>query len=147
MKILNRIKGRLLKVWLSMVYHLLPRRFKRFIILTTIFKKGYDDCVFEKLNFSSLNKDLRIACDTKAMENISVISTKLWKDVDVSNIIATSAHYDFCGRRLDANEAQLIATELSKMTPSWLCYKRADLIQDIALLFVSQPMVVGRARV
>ena len=114
---------------------LLPNKFKRYILLTTIYTKAVNENVFEKLNLVELNSKLSLATDIKAMENISQISDHLWSKVELNTLLKESIHCNLNGECVSLVEADGIGERIIAMTPSWLKYNKAEMQRDITNLF------------
>jgi hypothetical protein len=138
MPIFCQIGHTLYGLWLSFLRVILPTRFKRFIILTTIFKKGYDEKIFDNLNFRNLNNRLHIANNVKAMENISMVSTRLWSEVELKDLLQQSVHCNLDGECVSIRDADGIGEKIFSRTPVWLRYDKQTLVQDITSLFTSE---------
>lgn len=119
----------------SLLARLLPNKFKRYILLTTIYTKAVNENVFEKLNLTELNNKLSLVSDIKAMENISQISDRLWDKVELNTLLKESIHCTLNGECVSIVEADGIGERIIAMTPSWLKYNKAEMQQDIANLF------------
>ena len=138
MSTLCQIGHTLYRAWLSFLRLILPTRFKRFVLLTTIFKKGYDEKIFDNLNFRNLNNRLHIANNVKAMENISMVSTQLWSEVELKDLLQQSVHCSLDGERVSIRDAGGIGEKIFSRTPVWLRYDKQTLVQDITSLFTSE---------
>ena len=138
MPIFCQIGHTLYGLWLSFLRVILPTRFKRFIILTTIFKKGYDEKIFDNLNFRNLNNRLHIANNVKAMENISMVSTQLWSEIELKDLLQQSVHCSLDGECVSIRDADGIGEKIFSRTPVWLRYDKQTLVQDITSLFTSE---------
>ena len=138
MSIFCQISRTLYGLWLSFLRVILPTRFKRFIILTTIFKKGYDEKIFDNLNFRNLNNRLHIANNVKAMENISMVTTRLWSEVELKDLLQQSVHCNLDGECVSTRDAYGIGEKIFSRTPVWLRYDKQTLVQDITSLFTSE---------
>lgn len=114
---------------------LLPNKFKRYILLTTIYTKAVNENVFEELNLVELNSKLSVAADVKAMENISQISDHLWDKVELNALLKESIHCNLNGECVSLVEADGIGERIIAMTPSWLKYNKAEMKRDITNLF------------
>lgn len=119
----------------SLLARLLPNKFKRYILLTTIYTKAVNENVFEKLNLTELNNKLSLVNDIKAMENISQISDRLWDKVELNTLLKESIHCTLNGECVSIVEADGIGERIIAMTPNWLKYNKAEMQQDIANLF------------
>ena len=138
MPVFCRITQMFYRLWLSFIRAILPTRFKRFVLLTTIFKKAYDEKVFENLNFNDLNNRLHIANNTKAMENISMISSHIWGDVELKSLLQQSLHCSLDGECVSIKDGYGIGERIFVNTPPWLQYNKETLVQDITSLFTSE---------
>lgn len=125
-------------LFLSVLKFILPTKFKRFIILTTIFKKGYDEKIFDNLNFRSLNNRLHIATNIKAMENISIVSTRLWSNVELKELLKTSVHCTLNGECISPQDSRGLGEVIFENTPAWLRYNKQTLVQDVSSLFATE---------
>lgn len=114
---------------------LLPNKFKRYILLTTIYTKAVNENVFEELNLVELNSKLSVAADVKAMENISRISDHLWSKVELNALLKESIHCNLNGECVSLVEADGIGERIIAKTPSWLKYNKAEMKRDITNLF------------
>lgn len=114
---------------------LLPNKFKRYILLTTIYTKAVNENVFEKLNLVELNSKLSLATDIKAMENISQISDHLWNKVELNALLKESIHCNLNGECVSLVDADGIGERIIAMTPNWLKYNKAEMKRDISNLF------------
>ena len=138
MNSLCRFTQMLYRLWLGILKIILPTRFKRFILLTTIFKKGYDEKLFVDLNFKDLNNRLHIANDTVAMENISMVACKIWDNVELRELLNNSIHCELDGECLTLKQGYGIGEKIFSRTPVWLRYDKQTLVQDITSLFTSE---------
>lgn len=125
----------LLNVFLSLIGKLLPNKFKRYILLTTIYTKAVNEKLFAKLNLADLNSKLYLANDIKAMENISLISNRLWSKVELNALLKESVHCTLNGECVSLVEADGIGEKIIAMTPNWLKYNKAEMQRDITNLF------------
>ena len=119
----------------SLLARLLPNKFKRYILLTTIYTKAVNENIFEKLNLTELNNKLSLVNDIKAMENISQISDRLWDKVELNTLLKESIHCTLNGECVSIVEVDGIGERIIAMTPGWLKYNKAEMQQDIANLF------------
>lgn len=138
MPTVNRIGLMLQAALFACLRTLLPTRFKRFIILTTIFKKGYDEKIFDNINFKNLNNRLHIANDIKAMENISMVTTKLWSGVELKELMQEAIHCNLNGECVSIQDASSLGEKIFLTLPAWLHYSRTKLVHDIETLFASE---------
>lgn len=134
----TQIGTKLCAMWFVILRTILPTRFKRFIILTTIFKKGYDEKIFDNLNFRNLNNRLHIANNVKAMENISMVSTKLWSEVELRSLMKEAIHCSLDGECVSIKDASDLGEKLFPGLPVWLQYSQQKFIYDITSLFAGE---------
>lgn len=125
----------LLNFFLSIIGRLLPNQFKRYILLTTIYTKAVNEKLFAKLNLTDLNNKLYLVNDVKAMENISLISNRLWSKVELNTLLKESIHCTLNGECVSLVEADGIGERIISNTPQWLKYNRAEMQRDITNLF------------
>ncbi len=127
--------GCIASLFLAALGKLLPSKFKRYILLTTIYTKGVNEKLFDKLNFKELNDKLYLANDVKAMENISLISDKLWSNMELNQLLKESIHCNLNGECISLQNADSFLNQIIAMTPKWLRYNQSDMKRDISNLF------------
>lgn len=121
---------------------LLPNKFKRYILLTTIYTKAVNENLIEKLNLIELNNKLYLVNDIKAMENISQISDRLWSKVELNALLKESIHCTLNGECVTIAEADGIGEKIISITPSWLKYNKAEMQRDITNLFSREKIYI-----
>lgn len=120
---------------LTILGTLLPNKFKRYILLTTIYTKGVNEKLFFSLDLQELNNKLALAQDIKAMENISMISNRLWSNVELEELLRESVICSLRGECMTLVEADTLANRIINMTPKWLRYNPTKMQLDISNLF------------
>ena len=132
-------------VWnflLALLGKLLPNKFKRYILLTTIYTKGVNEKLFHEMDLKQLNNKLDLAQDVKAMENISMISNRLWSNVELEDLLRESVVCSLDGECMTMVEAYGLAERIINMTPKWLRYNPAKMQIDITNLFSSEKVYI-----
>lgn len=120
---------------LMFIGKLLPNKFKRYILLTTIYTKAVNEKIFDDKNLKKLNDKLNLVQDIKAMENISMISNKLWSNVELNELLRESVQCNLNGECISLTDADGLAEKVISMTPKWLQYNQSRMRRDLANLF------------
>ena len=69
------------------------------------------------------------------MENISMISNRLWSNVELEDLLRESVVCSLDGECMTMVEADGLAERIINMTPKWLRYNPAKMQIDITNLF------------
>jgi hypothetical protein len=135
----------ILSLLTSILKFILPKRFKRYILLTTIYTKGIQENVFTDLDLQALNDKLCIAGNLKAMENISMVSGRLWSNLELNEVIRDGILCSLEGERVPIQDGYSIASKIVDIVPTWLTYKPDEMVADIvSLLRVEKVTMVVR---
>ena len=118
----------------SILKFILPKRFKRYILLTTIYTKGIQENVFTDLDLQALNNKLCIAGNLKAMENISMVSGRLWSNLELNELIRNGIHCNLEGECVPIQDGYNIASKIIDRVPTWLAYQPNEMAADIVSL-------------
>ena len=118
----------------SILKFILPKRFKRYILLTTIYTKGIQENVFTDLDLQALNNKLCIAGNLKAMENISMVSGRLWSNLELNELIRNGIHCNLEGECVPIQDGYSIASKIIDRVPTWLAYQPNEMAADIVSL-------------
>lgn len=139
----RNFKQMLVNFLTGLLRFILPTWFKRYILLTTIYTKGVQENVFSDFNLQLLNDKLCIASNTKAMENISMVSGRLWSNLELNELIRNGIHCNLKGECVPIQDGYNISNHIADMVPTWLTYRRSEMIADIvSLLRVEKVTVV-----
>lgn len=125
----------ILNLILSFIGRLIPNRTKRYILLTTIYTKAVNEKIFDEKDLKVLNGKLHLVQDIKAMENISMISDKLWSNVELEKLLRESVQCELNGECISLVDADGLADRVISMTPKWLQYNQAKMRRDLSNLF------------
>ncbi len=119
---------------ISLVNSLIPVGFKRYILLTLIYSKGVNEDVFAEPSLEALNAKLCIATDVKAMENISMISGRVWTELEIKSIIREAIHCNLDGECVPCLDADGIGKKILETVPAWIRYDNTAMLKDIVSL-------------
>lgn len=121
-------------ILISFVNHLIPIGFKRYILLTLIYSKGVNENIFSEPDLQALNAKLCIATNVKAMENISMISGRVWTELEMKNIMKDAIHCNLDGECVPYRDADDIGKKILETVPAWFRYDNAEMLKDIVSL-------------
>lgn len=127
---------------LSILTVLIPVKFKRLVLVSTLYQKAAEQKIFEHIDFDKLNQGMKIASNCNAIQSAVSLKDVVWKDVDFNALIQSTHMCALNGERVDVCEASAISEQILSKIPVWLRYDKAEMSKDIMLLFCGQPIGV-----
>lgn len=120
--------------FIAFINRLIPVGFKRYILLTLIYSKGVNEDVFAEPSLEALNAKLCIATNVKAMEHISMISERVWTELEIKQIMRDAIHCNLNGECVPYRDADGIGKKILETVPAWIKYDNNAMLKDIVSL-------------
>ena len=125
----KRISGILNKI--------IPIRFKRLVILSTLYQHAAEQKLFENIDIDAFNKRMRVAKSKPAIDSAMVLKDSIWGDLNIQTMV-----HSYCKECDSINgdfvKLNNVTQDLIKMIPEWLRYDRAKMSKDILDLLCSE---------
>ena len=129
-------------ILLGFLTPLIPFKFKRLVLVSTLYQKAAEQKIFTQVDFAKLNQGMHIASNCDVIQSAVSLKDVVWKDVDFHKLIQSTQICTLNGERVDVCEASLITEQILAKIPTWLRYDKAEMSKDITLLFCAQPISV-----
>ena len=139
MNLITKISTSILTFVLTFLTRFLSAQFKRSFLLTTVYTRCYEEHVFATHDLARLNLRLNVACNLAAMESMSQLGSRIWKDVPLKDLLENNISCNLNGECVSQAETMLVCRRIAEATPSWLKYDKNEMVKDLALLFYMQP--------
>lgn len=120
--------------FIAFINRLIPVGFKRYILLTLIYSKGVNEDVFAEPSLEALNAKLCIATNVKAMEHLSMISERVWTELEIKQIMRDAIHCNLNGECVPYRDADGIGKKILETVPAWIKYDNNAMLKDIVSL-------------
>ena len=137
-KLLNRFGSFLMSIFTVLI----PVKFKRLVLVSTLYQKAAEQKIFEHVDFAKLNQGMKIASNCDVIQSAVSLKDVVWKDVDFNALIQSTHICSLNGERVDVCEANAISEQILDKIPAWLRYDKTEMSKDIMLLFCGQPIGV-----
>lgn len=125
--------------WLfSKFSFLIPRAFKKLVIISTLCSKGIEEKVFTNVDYAQLIKRMNLASSFEAVESASCLQNFIWKDVKLSDLMRDPQMHEFAGEQVPYPIELSGATQrIIDTLPSWVRYNRRSMEEDVRALLMS----------
>lgn len=131
---------KLVAIFVGLLTPLIPVKFKRLVLVSTLYQKAAEQKVFAHVDFTKLNQGMKIASNCEVIQSAVSLKDMVWKDVDFNQLIQSTHICNLDGERVDACEASMITEQILNKIPPWLRYDKVEMSKDITLLFCGQPI-------
>ena len=132
---INNIFSKFTHFVYSILAILVPVRFKRLVLLSTLYQKGAEQKIFDHIDMDKLNQSMRIATNCTAIESALSLKDIVWKDVDLNKLISDGGICSLDGERVQVQEAKIIVDQILDKIPSWLRYSKTEMEVDLMHMF------------
>lgn len=124
---------------LVLLTRILSPQFKRSFLLTTVYTRCVEEQIFAGGDLAQLNQKLNVACDLAAMESMSLLGGRIWKDVALKDLLQSQVSCSLNGECVPQTDANRICRQIADLAPDWLKYDKNEMVKDLAMLFYSEP--------
>lgn len=128
----------------SVLASLVPVRFKRLVLLSTLYQEGVEQKIFDHVDYNKLNQSMHLASNCVAIESALSLKDMVWKNVDLNQLLQSGGVCDLDGERVDLCEARLITDQILSKIPKWLRYDKVEMFKDVMMMFSFETVSVGK---
>lgn len=132
---ISNILSKLTQGFYALLAILVPVRFKRLVLLSTLYQKGAEQKIFDHVDLDKLNQSMRIASNCNAIESALSLKDIVWKDVDLNKLISDGGICSLDGERVQVQEAKIIVDQIVGKIPHWLRYGKTEMEVDLMHMF------------
>lgn len=143
----NKLLSKLTSGIYALLAILVPKRFKRLVLLSTLYHVAAEQKVFEHLDYERLNQSQQLATNCAAIASAVTLKDAVWDGVDFNELIRDSitvSHTDglTVSEKMELDEARSVTAKIVGLTPSWLRYDNSEMFKDILMVFSVEPVSV-----
>lgn len=125
---------------IKLLCKILGGNFKRLVLLSTFYSQAVEDKIFSNIDFDKLNKNLKIANSSGAIQSALHAQEYVWKGIDLNQLIENASCRVLNEEKVTVENTWDLAEDIMDRLPEWVRYDRTKMRKDLQFLLCTEPM-------
>lgn len=133
---MSSVSNKVVKKLMSAICFILPKAFKRLVVISTLYREGQDQHIFQYASDVKMNRNMNIASNQKAIESAVHLKDAVWRGIDLHELIKEASTNQFNGECVP-NQLSIedLTDRVVAKIPAWVRYNPSEMRADIRKLF------------